>query len=146
MSIIDRYITIESLAYKPIALENVPTHRTEGFCFILPLLPVGNPNLASYFPFQTLGFEMPLPSHISCEVHKYIFCWVFASLLTVIHWVAELTKNGNTWVWTFVGMNIVFFEYTLYLSCDIANIVLLRSCLADKWHSVYKNHFFQYKL
>lgn len=74
LSIIDRYITIESLAYKPIALENVPTHRTEGFCFILPLLPVGNPNLASYFPFQTLGFEMPLPSHIYSEVHKYIFC------------------------------------------------------------------------
>ena len=44
-------------------------------------------------------------------------------------------KNKKTLSDIFLGMNIAFFECTLYLGGEHANKVLLHSCVADsKWH------------
>ena len=57
----------------------------------------------------------------------------FASLHSIQSYFASLSlRKKRKRTQTFAGMGIVLFECILYLSCEVANKVLLYSRVADK--------------
>lgn len=84
---------------------------------------LGDVSVSFLLPYEATAFPSNQPFRNSAYSH------------TLSSWVFLIKKTHSD----FSRLNVLFFEYTFYMSYEFANKVLLHSCMGDLWHLVRWN-------